>query len=282
MLGDRVSHYNSICQCLSPSLVSVGLCVCCRGSPGSSLGVPGPELLSCWVYLAPVARRDSSQCNSQKADQECKGTVVWGPLWHLHDMTGSHHLFRTLRSHCISWKCSEIPGTVGKPLMLWVALPRTGRVQPGLLGKTGVLTHCRSPRIGLRWLGHLEVDIDPGLWGWVHPWVKVTLLLAPEARPSQPALLGGSGPPASPVSLLSTMATGQCSMQVPYNCSWMGTTGPLPVARNNPHPGFSSRRGPNCQRVPDPFPAAADAARPLMRFSPVLAFHAWLCPLPSW
>lgn len=141
-----------------------------------------------------------ASATAKRQIKSARGQLCGDPLWHLHDMTGSHHLFGTSRGHRISWKCSEISGTVGKPLMLWVALPRTGRVQPGLLGRTGVLTHCWSPRIGPRWLGHLKVDIDPGRWGWTQPWVKVTLRLAPEACSSQPALPGGSGPPASPVS----------------------------------------------------------------------------------
>lgn len=41
-----------------------------------------------------------------------------GPLWHLHDMAGGHRLFGTLSGHCISWKYSEIPSFVGKPLTL--------------------------------------------------------------------------------------------------------------------------------------------------------------------
>lgn len=83
-------------------------CVCCWGSLGSSLGAPGPELLSGWDCLAPVARRDTSQRNSRKADPECKGTVVWGPslalAWHdrespsLWDFKGPLHLMEVFRN----------------------------------------------------------------------------------------------------------------------------------------------------------------------------------------
>lgn len=73
--------------------------------------------------------------------------------------------------------CGQAPHTRG-------STAKDSWVWPGLLGMTVVLTYHLSLRIGPCWLVHLTVDIGPGHQGSMHPWVKVTLLLAPEACPS--------------------------------------------------------------------------------------------------
>lgn len=59
-----------------------------------------------------------ASATAERQIQSARGQWCGDPLWHWHGMTRSHHLFGTSRGHCISWKCSETSGTVGKPLML--------------------------------------------------------------------------------------------------------------------------------------------------------------------
>lgn len=116
--------------------------------------------------------------------------------------------------------------------------------------------HLGGQNLGLRiWprrLVHLQVDIGPGPGKC--PWVKVTLLPAQETCPSQPAPHRGTLRASCQSCLsLSTVAAGQCSMQVPYKRSWVGAIGSPPVVRSSLHPEFSSHRGPNFRRASDPF-----------------------------
>lgn len=150
-----------------------------------------------------------------KGRSGCEGTAVCGPLWPLHDMAGSHQLFGTSKGHCVSWKCSEAPGNVGKPLKLWgiakdrqslAWLPWEDRCSHTPLEPEDRTSLACTPRSG-RW-----------------PWAP-----GMDAPMGEGDLAAGSRSPsftASAVSPLSTVATGQYSMPVSCKCSWVGATGP--------------------------------------------------------